>query len=114
MMEERSIDEALDEATEALIAVKDELMTLGEDALGSEIEKRFKRFTDIRARRDKLVEQWLQIRRDEGLKIDPATAEVFWTYGETADPYGTFESDPEWSFVGREYFARRPAERYLG
>ena len=33
-------------------------------------------------------EQWLAIRREAGLKIDPETAEVDWTYGQTLDPYG--------------------------
>jgi hypothetical protein len=105
-MEARSIDDALSEATEALIAAKHELTALGDDAPGSEVEKRL---TDVRTQRDRLVEQWLQIRKDEGLKIDPATAEVCWTYAQTLDPYGIDPELPEeCRIVGREYFARSP------
>lgn len=52
--------------------------------------------------------KWLAIRREEALKIDAATAEVFWSYEQTFDPY-RIEPLPEgyWQ-VGREYFARRP------
>ena len=34
------------------------------------------------------VEEWLAIRKEEGLKIDPDTAEVDWVYAQTLDPYG--------------------------
>jgi hypothetical protein len=59
---------------------------------------------------DKLTrEQWLQIRKEEGLKIDPDTAEVMWEYGYTLDPYGVYpDLPPECQQVGREYFARSP------
>ena len=33
------------------------------------------------------VEQWLAIRKEVGLKIDPETAEVDWHYARTFDPY---------------------------
>jgi len=53
------------------------------------------------------VEQWLQIRKEEGLKIDPDTAEVTWWYAQTLDPYGVDRELPgECWQVGREYFAR--------
>ena len=32
------------------------------------------------------LEEWLAIRRKAGLKINPATAEVGWTYAQTLDP----------------------------
>ena len=35
-------------------------------------------------------EQWLAIRREAGLKIDPQTAEVDWAYARVADPYGVY------------------------
>jgi hypothetical protein len=55
------------------------------------------------------IEEWLTIRHEEGLKIDPSTAEVFWTHEMTLDPYGIYPELPEKSRqVGREYFARRP------
>jgi hypothetical protein len=55
------------------------------------------------------VEQWLAIRKQAALKIDPETAEVDWTYAQTLDPYGVDPDLPEeyWQ-VGREYFARSP------
>jgi len=34
------------------------------------------------------VEQWLQIRKEAGLRIDPETAEFIWAWTETLDPYG--------------------------
>jgi len=55
------------------------------------------------------VENWLAIRKEEGLKIEPATAEVAWRYALTLDPYGVHPELPEeLQQVGREYFARRP------
>jgi hypothetical protein len=58
---------------------------------------------------DQEREELLSIRREAGLKIDPATAEVIWKYAQTMDPYGIDPGLPEelWS-VGREYFARSP------
>jgi hypothetical protein len=48
-------------------------------------------------------EQWLSLRKEAALKINPETAEVEWTlYVQTLDPYGL-----EWQ-VGRKYFARSP------
>src|SRR5262245_6113391 len=35
------------------------------------------------------IEQWLAIRKEAGLKIDPATAETCWQYAQTLDPYGS-------------------------
>jgi hypothetical protein len=55
------------------------------------------------------VEQWLAIRKEAALKIDPETAEVDWTYAQTLDPYGVHPDLPEeYSQVGRAYFARSP------
>jgi hypothetical protein len=54
------------------------------------------------------IEQWL---KEEGLKIDPETAEVDWWYVQTVDPYGVldkWELPEEFDCVGREYFARAP------
>jgi hypothetical protein len=46
-----------------------------------------------------------------GQQIDPTTAEVFWIYAQTLDPYGVWENMPEeYRCVGREYFARAPGE----
>jgi hypothetical protein len=57
-------------------------------------------------RRD--LDEFLAIRKAEGLKIDPRTAEVAWVYAETFDPYGLHIVPDELSMVGREYFARDP------
>jgi hypothetical protein len=55
------------------------------------------------------VEQWLAVRKEAGLKIDPESAEVDWNYALTLDPYGILPDLPEsLQQVGREYFARAP------
>jgi hypothetical protein len=55
------------------------------------------------------VEEWLAIRKEAGLTIDPRAAEVMWTYANTIDPYDvhTDLSDEE-KQIGRVYFARAP------
>jgi hypothetical protein len=54
-------------------------------------------------------EEWLAVRKQAALKIDPATAEVDWEYCYTEDPYGLYPELPEeCSQAGREYFARSP------
>jgi hypothetical protein len=55
------------------------------------------------------IEQWLAIRKEAGLKIDPATAEICTLYAQTLDPYGIYTEPPDecWQ-IGREYFARSP------
>jgi hypothetical protein len=50
------------------------------------------------------VEQWLAIRREAALQIDPETAEVMWKYANVADPYGVYPDGEE--CIGRVYFAR--------
>jgi hypothetical protein len=53
--------------------------------------------------------EWLAIRKEAALHIDPETAEVMWTWGETLDPYGIEPDLPnELRQIGREYFARSP------
>ena len=56
-------------------------------------------------------EQWLAIRKEAGLKIDPETAEVDWGYGLDLDPYGVYdewELPAEFHQVGRQRWARSP------
>jgi hypothetical protein len=54
-------------------------------------------------------EQWLAVRKEAALKVNPETAEVEWTYAQTLDPYGVDPELPEkCQQVGREYFARSP------
>lgn len=55
------------------------------------------------------IEKWLQNLKEEGLKIDPDTAEVEWCYALTLDPYGVHQDLPqEYQQIGRKYFARSP------
>jgi hypothetical protein len=53
-------------------------------------------------------QQWRAIRREAGSKIDPESAEVFWEWGQVADPYGMWGVTDEVDCVGRNYFARSP------
>ncbi len=56
-------------------------------------------------------EQWLAIRKEAALKIDPETAEVYRTYVLDLDPYGVldeWELPEEFHQIGRTYFARAP------
>ena len=55
------------------------------------------------------IENWLAIRKEAGLQIDPETAEVDWDYALALDPYYVgYEIPEEYQQVGREYFARSP------
>jgi hypothetical protein len=58
---------------------------------------------------DEAREEWLAIRKQAGLEIDPENAEVTWIYAMAVDPYGIYGELPEaLQQVGREYFARAP------
>ena len=56
-------------------------------------------------------EQWLAIRKEAGLKIDPETAQVAQDWGDKSDPYSVYD---EWELpedfrcYGRLYWARSP------
>ena len=64
---------------------------------------------------DPETKAWLDERKREALLIDPATAEVHWSFGQTLDPYGMIPDLPEeLQQVGREYFARRPGSDIWG
>jgi hypothetical protein len=52
--------------------------------------------------------QWLAIRKEEGLKIDPETAEVEWWYANVGDPYDVGLVPKEDWCIGRASFARSP------
>ncbi len=60
-------------------------------------------------------DECLAIRKEEALKIDPATAQVEWWFAFTLDPYG-FDPDlpDECKQVGREYFARNSGSDVWG
>jgi hypothetical protein len=54
-------------------------------------------------------EEWLKIRKEAGLRIDPETAEVIWVSEYTLDPYGLYPDLPEeFRQVTIEEFARSP------
>ncbi len=58
---------------------------------------------------DWTLKKWIQIRKEEALRIDTETAEVAWNYGDTIDPYGVCTDLPaEYQQTGRLYFARSP------
>jgi hypothetical protein len=57
-------------------------------------------------------EGWMAERRAAGKRINPATAEVWFEYADTADPYGDgLVCEDERGTVGREFFAMDPVER---
>ncbi len=62
------------------------------------------------ATRDRLtMEQWLEIRKEAALRIDPETAKVMWSYEQTLDPYAVYRDlAEELQQIGREFFARSP------
>jgi hypothetical protein len=66
--------------------------------------------TEVDMERLQRTMQWLAIRKEAGLKLDPESAEVEWCYAQTLDPYGVDPDLPEQcQQIGREYFARSPA-----
>jgi hypothetical protein len=56
-------------------------------------------------------EQWLAIRKEAAVKIDPETAEVWWEHGSVLDPYGLYDLTDEEECIGRNYFARSPQSK---
>jgi hypothetical protein len=55
------------------------------------------------------LNEFYLMRKKAGLAIDPLTAEVFWSYAHTIDPYGIDPNLPEeYQQIGRQYFARSP------
>ena len=50
-------------------------------------------------------QQWLAIRKEAALKIDPETAEVSCSYGDVADPYGVYDLTEQEKCYGRNYYA---------
>jgi hypothetical protein len=51
-------------------------------------------------------EQWLAVRKEEGLRIDPEHAQIFCEHGSVRDPYGLYDLTDEEDNIGRNYFAR--------
>jgi hypothetical protein len=67
-------------------------------------------FVDLREMVIRTQEQheFLSIRKEAGLKIDPATAAVTWQHAQILDPYGVRDLSPEEDCVGAVLFARAP------
>ena len=67
-------------------------------------------FVDLREMVTRTQEQheFLSIRKEAGLKIDPATAAVTWQHAQILDPYGVRDLSPEEECVGAVLFARAP------
>jgi hypothetical protein len=51
------------------------------------------------------LEEWLALRKEAALQIDPETAEVTSEWGPIGDPYEIYPPHPEEN-IGRRYFAR--------
>ena len=54
------------------------------------------------------IDEWLAIRKEAALRIDPETAEVTWWYGDVGDPYCVYGDPGEDYCIDRCYFARAP------
>jgi hypothetical protein len=52
--------------------------------------------------------QWLALRKQEALRIDPERVEVYCKWGQVLDPYGVHDLLPEEQCIGPNYFARSP------
>ena len=109
---DRDVDELRQDRT-SLLELQKRALRSGRPGSSTVIEALFpdiavRKKTDAEKAED---ERWLAIRREEGFKIDPETAEVDWNYGLTCNPYGIldeWEWPEEFHQVGREYFARSP------
>jgi hypothetical protein len=51
-------------------------------------------------------EQWLAVRKEEGLRIDPEHAQISLEHGQVGNPYGLYDLTDEGSCIGRNYFPR--------
>jgi hypothetical protein len=65
--------------------------------------------TEMKLVEEMTDEQWLAIRKEAGLMIQPDSAEVDWRYGAIFDPYEIgLDLPEEMRVAGRIYFARSP------
>ena len=66
---------------------------------------------NMRTSEEKEIDEWLAIRKEEGRKIDPETAEVNLFYVVDLDPYGLddlTEEDYGYCHSSKEWFVRNP------
>jgi hypothetical protein len=74
-----------------------------------DVEKLTQTTKDVPTTVEVTVKYLQALRRAVGLHIDPETAEVYWIYAQTLDPYGDHPNLPEeLQQIGREYFACSP------
>jgi hypothetical protein len=57
---------------------------------------------------DEEINNFLSLRTEAALQIDPETAEVDWFYVDPSDPYDIYCLPEEYRSIGRGYFARSP------
>jgi hypothetical protein len=57
---------------------------------------------------DTELKQWVADRKKAGERIDVATCEIAWDWGQVLDPYGVHRLTPEEEQVGRLVFVRSP------
>jgi len=57
------------------------------------------------------VEKWIAIRKEEGRKIDPSTAEWGWCYAPVSNPYGVYPPD-ECDYIDGNASPADPAARF--
>jgi hypothetical protein len=102
--------EQLTKQRDALVELQKRVTGSGDPTSTTVIEALFPN-VPVKKRVPGELERWRAIRKEEGLKIAPETAEVTWWYAQTLDPYGLldeWELPEEVNMVGREYFARAP------
>jgi hypothetical protein len=97
----------------ALVALQDRASRSGASASTTVIEALFPEVLVKKGTQHEKaeLERWRALRKQEGLRINPETAEVYSSYQQTLDPYGVldeWELPEEFDQVGREYFARAP------
>ena len=89
------------EGSNNVISLNDRRKEKNQTATGAEIPKGEDRQVP--------VEQWLAIRKEEALRINPEIAETYSEHGYIVDPYGVEPNLPdECRCIGRIDFARNP------
>ncbi len=102
--------EQLKKQRKALVELQKWVSGSGDPASTTVIEGLFPN-VPVKKRAPGEIKRWLAIRKEEGLKIDPETAEVACWRAQSIDPYGLldeWELPEEFYSVGRECFARAP------
>ena len=100
------LDSVLDEVKNEVL---DNFVVERDGSCVQPVKWRVKQVREYRRMTDEERDAFLAARKEAGLKIDPATAEVDWSYEQALDPYGIDPDLPKALYqVGRQYFARAP------